>query len=164
MVAKKNNIKEIREDLSMLSSVKAIFSTRNFGREIAREYKKTINRNSTKRPQNISRGRILKATHTSTDKSNNIATSKEELIAKVASDTGYTKKATKKAVDSVFDNILETVSTGNMIRLRGFGTFGIRKRASRMARNPRTGEKIQVKAINVPFFKPVKKLKEKVKQ
>ncbi|MGB6370673.1 MAG: HU family DNA-binding protein [Atribacterota bacterium] len=93
-----------------------------------------------------------------------MATSKEELIAKVASDTGYTKKATKKAVDSVFDNILETVSTGNMIRLRGFGTFGIRKRASRMARNPRTGEKIQVKAINVPFFKPVKKLKEKVKQ
>jgi len=163
MVAKKKNIKEMREDLSMLSSVKAIFSTRNFGREIAREYKKTIKSNSAERLQNIGRGRILKTMHTHTDKSNLIATSKEELIAKVASDTGYTKRAAKKAVDSIFDNIIETVSTGNTIRLKGFGTFGTRKRASRMARNPRTGEKIQVKAANVPFFKAVKKLKEKVK-
>ena len=163
MVAKKNNIKEMREDLSILSSVKAIFSTRNFGREIAREYKKTTNSNSAKRPQNIGRGRILKPMQTGTAKSNHIATSKRELILEVASDTGYTKRVAKEAVDSVLDNIIDTVSTGNAIRLKGFGTFGTKKRASRMARNPHTGEKIQVKAKNIPFFKAGKELKEKVK-
>jgi len=163
MVAKKKNIKEMREELSILGSVKAIFSPRNFGREIAREYKKTINSSSAERLQNIRRGHILKTMHTRTDKSNFIATSKGELIVKVANDTGYTKRAAKKVVDSVFDNIIETLSTGNPIRLKGFGTFGARKRAARMARNPRTGEKISVQTMKVPFFKAGKELKEKVK-
>ena len=163
MVIKKKNIKEKKEDLSILSSVKAIFSTRNFGREIAREYKKTIDSSSTKRPQNIGRGRILMNIHTRPEKNNFIATSKRELIVKVANDTGYTKSATKEVVDSVFDNITETLSTGNPIKLKGFGTFNPRKETARMARNPHTGEKSSVQTMKVPFFKAGKKLKEKVK-
>ena len=88
---------------------------------------------------------------------------KGELIDMVAGDVGCTKREAKIAVESVFENITGCLAKGDAVRLVGFGTFGVRKRAARTARNPRTGEKIQVKAINVPFFKAGKELKEKVK-
>lgn len=88
---------------------------------------------------------------------------KGELIDNVANDIGVTKREAKKAVECVFENITGCLAKGDAVRLVGFGTFGVRKRAARMARNPRTGEKIQVKAINVPFFKAGKELKEKAK-
>jgi DNA-binding protein HU-beta len=88
---------------------------------------------------------------------------KGELIDNVASEIGVTKREAKKAVECVFETITDCLAKGDAVRLVGFGTFGARKRAARMARNPRTGEKIQVKAMNVPFFKAGKELKEKVK-
>jgi DNA-binding protein HU-beta len=88
---------------------------------------------------------------------------KGELIDNVANDIGVTKREAKKAVECVFENITGCLAKGDAVRLVGFGTFGVRKRAARMARNPRTGEKIQVQAINVPFFKAGKELKEKAK-
>ncbi|MBE3036766.1 MAG: HU family DNA-binding protein [Candidatus Atribacteria bacterium] len=88
---------------------------------------------------------------------------KGELIDNVANEIGVTKREAKKAVECVFETITGSLAKGDAVRLVGFGTFGARKRAARMARNPRTGEKIQVKALNVPFFKAGKELKEKVK-
>lgn len=88
---------------------------------------------------------------------------KGELIDNVASEIVVTKREAKKAVECVFETITDCLAKGDAVRLVGFGTFGIRKRAARMARNPRTGEKIQVKALNVPFFKAGKELKEKAK-
>jgi DNA-binding protein HU-beta len=88
---------------------------------------------------------------------------KGELIDMVAGDVSCTKREAKKTVECVFENIANCLAKGDAVRLVGFGTFGVRKRASRMARNPRTGEKIQVKAMSVPFFKAGKELKEKVK-
>ena len=88
---------------------------------------------------------------------------KGELIDMVAGDVSCTKREAKAGVESVFENITSCLVKGDAVRLVGFGTFGIRKRAARMARNPRTGEKIQVKAMNVPFFKAGKELKGKVK-
>ena len=88
---------------------------------------------------------------------------KGELIDNVASEIGVTKREAKKAVECVFETITGSLAKGDAVRLVGFGTFGARKRAARMARNPRTGAKIQVKALNVPFFKAGKELKEKVK-
>ncbi len=88
---------------------------------------------------------------------------KGELIDNVASEIGVTKKEAKKAVECVFETITDCLAKGDAVRLVGFGTFGARQRAARMARNPRTGEKIQVKAMSVPFFKAGKELKEKVK-
>jgi len=88
---------------------------------------------------------------------------KGELIDNVASEIGVTKREAKKAVECVFETITDCLAKGDAVRLVGFGTFGIRNRAARMARNPRTGEKIQVKALNVPFFKAGKELKEKAK-
>ncbi len=88
---------------------------------------------------------------------------KGELIDMVATDVSCTKREAKKVVECVFENITDCLAKGDAVRLVGFGTFGVRKRAARMARNPRSGEKIQVSAMSVPFFKAGKELKEKVK-
>ena len=88
---------------------------------------------------------------------------KGELIDNVASEIGVTKKEAKKAVECVFETVTDCLAKGDAVRLVGFGTFGARQRAARDARNPRTGEKIKVQAMNVPFFKAGKELKEKVK-
>jgi len=88
---------------------------------------------------------------------------KGELIDRVASDLGSTKNVAKMAVECVLNNISECLARGEAVRLVGFGTFGIRKREKRTARNPRTGEKISIQAMNVPFFKAGRELKEKVK-
>jgi DNA-binding protein HU-beta len=86
-----------------------------------------------------------------------------ELIGKVASELECTKAETKIVIDCMFKNVIDCLSKGDAVRLVGFGTFGIRKRAARMARNPLTGEKISVPAKSVPFFKAGKELKERVK-
>ena len=88
---------------------------------------------------------------------------KGELIDMVAEDVGCTKRDAKTVVECVFDSIAKAMEKGEPVRLVGFGTFGIRKRAARTARNPRTGENISVPAMNVPFFKAGKDLKGKVK-
>ena len=88
---------------------------------------------------------------------------KSELIEQVAKGIDHTKVETKGIVECVFKNITDCLAKGDALKLIGFGTFGIRKRAARVARNPRTGEKISVPAMSVPFFKAGKELKEKVK-
>ena len=87
---------------------------------------------------------------------------KSELIDKVACDRGVTKAHAKAAVECVFDNIAEALARKESVRLVGFGSFGVRERAARDARNPRTGESISLPAASVPFFKAGKELKEKV--
>ncbi|MDD2353170.1 MAG: HU family DNA-binding protein [Candidatus Caldatribacteriota bacterium] len=89
---------------------------------------------------------------------------KSELIDKVACDRGVTKAHAKAAVECVFDNIAEALARKESVRLVGFGTFGVRERAARNARNPRTGESISLPEASVPFFKAGKELKEKVNQ
>ncbi|MBA7524443.1 DNA-binding protein HU-beta [subsurface metagenome] len=88
---------------------------------------------------------------------------KGELIDKVASEIECTKVETKRTVECIIKNITDCLAKGDSVLLVGFGTFGIRKSVARMARNPRTGEKISVPAKSVPFFKAGKILKEKVK-
>ncbi len=88
---------------------------------------------------------------------------KGELVDMVAEEVGCTKRDAKIVVECVFGCITDTLTKGEAVRLVGFGTFGIRARACRTARNPRTGESISVPAMNVPFFKAGKELKENVK-
>lgn len=76
----------------------------------------------------------------------------------------YKRSKTKKNTENVFENIKERLARGETVRVANFGTFGIRKRIARTAKNPRTGETVQVKAMDVPFFKASKKLKEKIKK
>jgi len=87
---------------------------------------------------------------------------KAELVEKVASKTGLTKKDAAKAVDAVFKAITDSLKSGHKVSMVGFGTFDVRKRAARMGRNPQTGKQIKIAARKVPAFKPGKNLKEAV--
>ncbi len=73
------------------------------------------------------------------------------------------KKDSEKAVKAVLDSITDGLVKGDKVQLVGFGTFEVRSRKEREGRNPATGEKIKIKALKVPAFKPGKALKEKIK-
>lgn len=87
---------------------------------------------------------------------------KNDLIAAVAASTGISKADATKAVDSVFDSITGALKKGSDVRLVGFGTFSVSRRAASTGRNPRTGESIQIPASNQPKFKAGKALKDSV--
>jgi len=88
---------------------------------------------------------------------------KSELVDLVAEKAEMSKKDSEKAVKAVLDSIADGLVKGDKVQLVGFGTFEVRSRKEREGRNPATGEKIKIKALKVPAFKPGKALKEKVK-
>ncbi len=73
---------------------------------------------------------------------------KNDLVATVASDTGMSKADAGKSVDSVFEAITNSLRSKTEVRLVGFGTFSVTRRAATQGRNPRTGERIQIPASN----------------
>lgn len=85
---------------------------------------------------------------------------KAELVEEVARATQLTKKHAETIVNTVFDCIVESLKAGQKIELRGFGSFRIRSRGSRVGRNPKTGDKVQVPPKRIPYFKPGKELRE----
>ena len=86
---------------------------------------------------------------------------KEDLINEVGK-VVKTKKEAQAAVDSILETIKKALKNKDMVSLSGFGTFRVTPRNARIARNPRTGEEIEIKARNVPKFVPGKALKEAV--
>ncbi|WP_119417895.1 HU family DNA-binding protein [Desertibaculum subflavum] len=87
---------------------------------------------------------------------------KVDLIAKVAEETGLSKTDATRAVDSVFEIITKALKKGDEVRLVGFGTFNVSKRAASVGRNPRTGEQIEIPASKQPKFRAGKGLKDSV--
>lgn len=89
---------------------------------------------------------------------------KADLVDQVAEaiGPGVTKKDCALVVDGLLNAVKQALADGEHIELRGFGTFKVRRRNSRMARNPRTGEAVAVPARHVPVFKPSKTLRGKV--
>jgi integration host factor subunit beta len=85
---------------------------------------------------------------------------KAELVEEVARVSDLTKKHSEVIVNTVFDSIVEALRKDEKIELRGFGSFRIRQRRSRQGRNPKTGDKVDVPAKRIPYFKPGKELKE----
>lgn len=85
------------------------------------------------------------------------------LIEEVNAKLGQTKKVAEDAVEAVFDAIIQALSKGEEVNIAGFGAFVAKKREARMGVNPRTGEKIQIKATVTPKFRAGKALKEAVK-
>ncbi|MDX8391109.1 MAG: HU family DNA-binding protein [Mariprofundaceae bacterium] len=88
---------------------------------------------------------------------------KADLINHVADAAGLTKASAGDAVESVLSGITGTLASGDTVSLVGFGTFSVTDRAARTARNPRTGEPIDVPASKAPKFKAGKALKDAVK-
>ena len=89
---------------------------------------------------------------------------KADLIDEVSKLSNLTKKETETIVNTIFDNITDALAKGDKVELRGFGSFRIRQRDSRMGRNPKTGEKVDVPAKRIPYFKPGKELRELLNQ
>lgn len=91
---------------------------------------------------------------------------KKEIVKDIADKLGLTQLKTKEIVQMTFDAIIDTLieSDDHRIELRNFGVFEVKQRAARKARNPRTGERVDVPPKNVVTFKPGKRMEELVKQ
>lgn len=87
---------------------------------------------------------------------------KQDLIAKVAQSADISKVKAAEAVDAVIGAIKTSLKKGDDVRLVGFGTFTVSKRAATTGRNPRTGEPIKIAASKQPKFKAGKELKKAV--
>jgi DNA-binding protein HU-beta len=87
---------------------------------------------------------------------------KAELIEKIATDAGLTKKEAGAVLDSFTDTVTKTLKKGDKVTLVGFGTFSVTKRAARNGRNPQTGAVVKIKAKKVAKFKAGKELSEKI--
>jgi nucleoid DNA-binding protein len=88
---------------------------------------------------------------------------KDELVAKIVEITGIKKADTQKALDALISTIIETIKTGDKVNITGLGIFKLKDKKARLARNPKTGESIQVPAKRAPKFLPSKNFKEIVK-
>ena len=73
-----------------------------------------------------------------------------------------TRKDSEVIVETIFDSIVRSLRVGDKIEIRGFGSFRTRQRKPRVGRNPKTGERVEVPAKKIPFFKPSKELKDLV--
>lgn len=88
---------------------------------------------------------------------------KGDLARMIQESLEVSGRQAQTAVDTVFDSITDALKKGERVTIVGFGTFGVRKRAARMARNPRTGEPVQVPASTKPYFTAGQRLKDEVK-
>ena len=88
---------------------------------------------------------------------------KKEIVKQISEDLGLTQLKTKEIVQKTFDAIVETLLEEKRIELRNFGVFEVKRRKPRKARNPRTGERVDVEAKFVVTFKPGKEMEEKVR-
>ncbi len=88
---------------------------------------------------------------------------KQAIAEAVHAVLGGTKVQAEQAVDTVVNSIVKTLKGGGEVSIAGLGIFSVKARAARQARNPRTGEAIQVAAMKVPKFRAAKALKEAVR-
>ena len=89
---------------------------------------------------------------------------KKEIVKTISEAIEMTQLKTKEIVQKTFDAIVETLVEERRIELRNFGVFEVKERAARKARNPRTGERVDVPEKFVVTFKPGKEMEEKVRQ
>jgi DNA-binding protein HU-beta len=87
---------------------------------------------------------------------------KAELTQIIAQEAGLTLKDAGAAIDAFVDAVKASLKKGDKVQLAGFGTWEVKKRAARNGVNPKTGQKIKIKAHKVPKFTPGKNLKEVV--
>ncbi|CAN8142455.1 integration host factor subunit beta [Thiomicrorhabdus sp. 6S2-11] len=88
---------------------------------------------------------------------------KSELIELIArKQTQFSQKDVELAVNQIVDSMIDTLSEGSRIEIRGFGSFSLHHRKARVGRNPKTGATVELADKRVPHFKPGKALRERV--
>jgi DNA-binding protein HU-beta len=93
----------------------------------------------------------------------NNSMNKSEIVDAVHEKLGTSKADAERAVETMIDSITDTMKKGEEVSVSGLGIFSVKERAARTARNPRTGESVDVPAMKVPKFRPAKALKDAVK-
>lgn len=89
---------------------------------------------------------------------------KKEIVKVISERANLTQLKTKEIVQWTFDAIIDTLIEEGRIELRNFGVFEVRQRKARKARNPRTGESVEVESKNVVTFQPGKEMEEEVRK
>ena len=86
-----------------------------------------------------------------------------EMVQKLVDDNPHLRQRdVERIIGTFFEEIINTMSNGDRVELRGFGAFSIKKRNSRTGRNPRTGDSVAVEEKHVPFFKTGKPLRDRL--
>lgn len=88
---------------------------------------------------------------------------KASIVDAVHEKLGGTKVSAEEAVDTMISSIVNTLKKGDEVSIAGLGIFSVKQRAARTARNPKTGESIQVPSMKVPKFRAAKALKDAVR-
>ena len=92
------------------------------------------------------------------------AITKADMAEKLFDELGLNKREAKDMVDIFFEEIRETLESGEQVKLSGFGNFDLRQKSERPGRNPKTGEDIPISARKVVTFRPGQKLKSRVEE
>lgn len=88
---------------------------------------------------------------------------KSELIDKLSDEHHLlNKKDAESVINLIFSGIGDALATGDRVEIRGFGSFSVRERDAREARNPKSGELVSIPSRKTPFFKTGKELRERV--
>ena len=87
---------------------------------------------------------------------------KSQLITAVAADSGLSKVDSARAIDSLLDTVTRTLKKGDEVSITGFGKFSVVNRAARQGVNPRTGERVKIKASKAPKFSAGASLKQAI--
>ena len=88
---------------------------------------------------------------------------KSELVQQVSDQFSHLfQRDVENIVNAIFDEITNALSRGDRVELRGFGAFSVRQRGARRGRNPRTGQNVDVREKQVPFFKTGKEMRERL--
>jgi integration host factor subunit beta len=90
------------------------------------------------------------------------AVTKKEIVKKISDDLGLTQLMTKEIVQRTFDAVIDALASEGRIELRNFGVFKVSTRAPRMARNPKTGDRVPVPQKRVVSFKPGKEMEDRI--
>jgi len=89
---------------------------------------------------------------------------KADIVDKVAAGTGLTKLETEAIIEGLFKTVIESLKDGKGIEIRGFGSYKVKKKNARQARNPKTGDQVFVPEHYVPTFKFSKEFKDIVNE
>ncbi|MBH0238084.1 integration host factor subunit beta [Methylobrevis albus] len=88
---------------------------------------------------------------------------KSELVQRIAAQNPHLyQRDIENIVNTILDKIATAMANGDRVELRGFGAFSVKSRPARVGRNPRTGEKVEVREKFVPFFKTGKEMRERL--
>ncbi len=88
---------------------------------------------------------------------------RSELVKKITDEHPHLyQRDVERIVTTIFDTMIQAMTRGDRVELRGFGAFSVKKRDARIGRNPRTGDIVQIEVKHVPFFKTGKRLRDRL--